>query len=281
MLVTHLCSRRRHARTAAIGRAPRRHRRRRGAATGRVLALAALPIGLMALAVVGWSPGSATRAAAQGDRWVEPVIAPVVDGYRPPEHVGAPGNRGWEYATVPGTVVVAAGAGVVVFAGSIGDSRYVSIQHPDGRRTTYSHVADLAVAAGDRVGAGDRVATSGTRLHFGLRVGDHYRDPGELFGSADTTAPGVVGATGTRLLPMVDRPVPGGDRRRSTPEAPTAPGVAPAGRGPVGARGERRPALGRWLASVAPPSIGGAAQGWTGAATDTLAAGPRHTAAGP
>jgi murein DD-endopeptidase MepM/ murein hydrolase activator NlpD len=221
---------------------------------GRVISvLAALAVGVAP--IVGMASVVAVAAAGQAAAqvvWVEPVVAPVVDGFRPPSHIGAPGNRGWEYITDPGTVVVAAGDGVVVFAGPIGGSNYISIQHPDGRRTTYSHVDTVTVRPGDAVGAGAPIATSGERLHFGVRVGDEYRDPGELFGAASGGIGGVDG--GLRLLPASERSaVP---RSRSTgafePDRFTVPPIEHASHIDTSPTST----LGRWMASTELPRVG-------------------------
>ena len=50
-----------------------------------------------------------------------PVTAPILDPFRPPTTPYGPGNRGIEYATVPGTSVGAAADGVVVFAGPVAE----------------------------------------------------------------------------------------------------------------------------------------------------------------
>jgi hypothetical protein len=213
-----------------------------------------------------------------------------VDGYRPPAHIGAPGNRGWEYRTEPGTVVVAAGDGVVVWAGPVGGSDYVSIQHPDGRRTTYSHVITIGVDVGDVVSAGEPIATSGERLHFGVRVGDEYRDPGELFADAAPGGGGEIAplGDGLRLIPpartvgvgrtgtSVGRPILRSDGGRAAITAPAA--TVP--RSTIAALPT---AIGRWFASVELDPVRGAwaAQGWSGDATDTLADGSRQPAVGP
>ena len=119
----------------------------------------------------------------EGAGYIAPVAGRVVDWFRPPAHIGAPGNRGWEYETQPDSPVVAAGAGHVRFAGQVGGSLYVSINHPDGVRTTYSHVKDIAVKKGDFVEQGSVLAsTKGSSFHFGaIREGD-YIDPAELMG---------------------------------------------------------------------------------------------------
>lgn len=148
--------------------------------------LAVLAIGAPTL--VGAPPAG---AAIDGCPWHAPVGAPVVDGFRPPAHTGAPGNRGWEYRTVPGTVVTAAGTGRVAFAGTIAGQRYVSIDHPCGLRTTYSYLASVSVRTGDPVAIGAAVGTAGDRMHFGLRSGSTYLDPGLLFAGTSGGPPRV------------------------------------------------------------------------------------------
>lgn len=112
-----------------------------------------------------------------------PVDGPVVDGYRPPESPYGPGNRGLDYATVPGEAVGAAADGEVVFAGRIGPSGHVVVLHADGIRTSYSFLDSVGVARGQRVVGGQAVGTSGPVLHFGARAGEDYIDPGLLLAS--------------------------------------------------------------------------------------------------
>ena len=84
---------------------------------------------IMALALVASAPPSASgqtlqpvsvtagRGEGPGNRiYRAPVDAPVTDPFRPPPEPWSPGNRGIEYATVPGTPVRAIGPGAVVFA---------------------------------------------------------------------------------------------------------------------------------------------------------------------
>jgi len=110
-----------------------------------------------------------------------PVDAPVVDPFRPPPRPWADGNRGLEYATVPGTPARASADGEVVFAGQVGGSLHAVLLHPDGIRTSYSFLASIAVHRGDRVRQGDTVGTTADRFHFGARAGDEYIDPQRLF----------------------------------------------------------------------------------------------------
>ena len=87
-----------------------------------------------------------------------------------------------------GTTVVAANDGVVAFAGPVAGRLFVSIDHADGIRTTYSFLSAVLVKRGQTVARGDPVAASGTgdgsspepHLHFGARTGGDYIDPEPL-----------------------------------------------------------------------------------------------------
>ena len=136
---------------------------------------------LVAFVVVTALFGAVAPAWAQAPRFVPPVVAPISDPYRPPSTPYGPGNRGIEYSTEPGVEVRASGSGVVAFAGIIAHERYVSIDHEGGIRTTYSYLASIEVAAGQRVAQGDVVGTAGVRLHFGARRLGLYIDPASLF----------------------------------------------------------------------------------------------------
>lgn len=102
-----------------------------------------------------------------------------------PEQNWLPGHRGVDLAGTVGQAVLAAGAGIVVFAGVVAGRSVVSIDHPGGLRTTYEPVRAL-VAVGSRV---DRATPIGTLeaghegcpasacLHWGVRreSGAHNR----------------------------------------------------------------------------------------------------------
>ncbi|UOY01544.1 M23 family metallopeptidase [Blastococcus sp. PRF04-17] len=87
--------------------------------------------------------------------------------------------------------MLAAGDGVVVFAGMVAGRPVVSIDHPTGLRTTYEPV-DPSVGAGQRVSRGAVIGTlrgghagcpAAACLHWGLRRGDRYLDPLDLLDS--------------------------------------------------------------------------------------------------
>lgn len=142
-------------------------------------ALACL-VGAAVLTVVLVAPAAADDGPVG---YLPPVDAPVVDPFRPPATPFGPGNRGLVYGTEPGTVVRAAAAGVVTFAGSVAGSRHVTVQHADGLRTSYSFLDAVVVVVGQRVAQGESVGTTVGRLHLGARSGDAYLDPASLFGA--------------------------------------------------------------------------------------------------
>lgn len=107
-----------------------------------------------------------------------PVDAPIVDPFRPPACAWCPGNRGVDYGTRPNTPVRSVLPGVVTFAGPVVDNRYVVVSLADGRRLTYGGLLRVDVTAGDHVTVGQVLGTSTTVLHFGVRRGDTYLDPG-------------------------------------------------------------------------------------------------------
>jgi hypothetical protein len=131
--------------------------------------------------VLGVITAGAAAAADPPPTYVPPVDAPISDPFRPPPTPYGAGNRGLEYATVPGTPVRASGDGTVVFAGNVAGALHVTLSHADGLRTSYSFLASVEVATGQRLRQGDRLGTTGERLHFGVRSGDTYLDPKLLF----------------------------------------------------------------------------------------------------
>jgi hypothetical protein len=137
-----------------------------------------------ALAAVILAAATAVPPAAAstgGVRYEPPVDGPVVDPFRPPAARWAPGNRGLEYATTPGSPVGAAADGVVVFAGSVGGSLHVTIEHADAVRTSYSFLVSVGVRRGERVRLGQPIGSSADRFHLGARIDGEYIDPALLF----------------------------------------------------------------------------------------------------
>ena len=97
----------------------------------------------------------------------------------------AAGHRGVDLVGRAGEHVLAAGAGVVAFAGPVAGRPVVSVDHADGLRTTYEPVQPL-VAAGQAVDRGTPLGVLAVGhggcpaeacLHWGLRRGENYLDP--------------------------------------------------------------------------------------------------------
>jgi murein DD-endopeptidase MepM/ murein hydrolase activator NlpD len=130
-------------------------------------------------------PGSATPAVS--GPWVAPIAGgPVVTRpFAPPPTPYAAGHRGADLGGAPGSPVLAAGDGVVVFAGLVAGRPVISIDHAGGLRTTYEPVA-VSVGAGQHVVRGSPIGTLSAGhpecpraacLHWGLRRGESYLDP--------------------------------------------------------------------------------------------------------
>jgi murein DD-endopeptidase MepM/ murein hydrolase activator NlpD len=114
-----------------------------------------------------------------------PVEGPVIRGFEPPPDPYGPGHRGIDIGAPLGTDLVGAEDGVVAFAGWVGGSLFISIDHEDGVRSTYSWLSAVEVVKGDAVVRGQVIGRTGRghsdvptpHLHFGTRIGETYIDP--------------------------------------------------------------------------------------------------------
>jgi hypothetical protein len=95
-------------------------------------------------------------------------------------------HAGIDIANSIGTPIVAAADGVVIDAGpTAGYGAWVKLRHADGTVTLYGHVNTWLVSKGERVMAGDQIATIGNRgnstgphLHFSVLLnGTDFIDP--------------------------------------------------------------------------------------------------------
>ena len=95
-------------------------------------------------------------------------------------------HAGIDLANAIGTPIVAVSDGVVIDAGpTAGYGMWVKLRHADGTVTLYGHVNTTLVSVGQRVMAGDQIATIGNRgnstgphLHFEVLLGGTERiDP--------------------------------------------------------------------------------------------------------
>jgi murein DD-endopeptidase MepM/ murein hydrolase activator NlpD len=119
-------------------------------------------------------------------RWTAPLGNVLVRRpFEAPLHAYGPGHRGVDLEAAAGGPVLAAGDGVVAFAGMVAGRPVVSIDHADGLRTTYEPV-DPSVGAGQSVPRGSPIGSlvaghpgCGVEacLHWGLRRGQIYLDP--------------------------------------------------------------------------------------------------------
>lgn len=144
---------------------------------------------LCAMVLVGVPMAAAQPQVAPADvvMYFAPTTAVIVDHFRPPAHIGARGNRGLQYGN-DDVFVAAAADGIVTFAGSIGADYYITVEHGDGLRTTYSFLAEVWVVEGQEVTAGLGIAMAGAEgLHFGVRLGSHYLDPEVLLEASVAT----------------------------------------------------------------------------------------------
>lgn len=114
-----------------------------------------------------------------------PVQGPVIRTFDAPDSPYGSGHRGIDIATALGTPVRAGQSGTVAFAGAVAGGLFISIDHPDGVRTTYSWLSEIHVRRGDSVSKAEVIGASGgghpgvdpPHLHFGALVGEVYIDP--------------------------------------------------------------------------------------------------------
>jgi len=141
-------------------------------------------------------PGGGPATAGDGVRRRRPLLVwpllprpQVLATFAPGPFRWSAGHRGLDLAGTDGGAVLAAGPGVVSFAGQVGGVPVVSVRHPGGLRTTYQPVsvgsagdarAGQAVRAGQRLGTlvapGSHCAPHAC-LHLGALVGQRYVDP--------------------------------------------------------------------------------------------------------
>jgi murein DD-endopeptidase MepM/ murein hydrolase activator NlpD len=169
--------------------------------TALAVVLALIPLGHAAALA---PPPRPVPSAAWGQPggWIWPVRpAEVVHAFDRPAEPWLSGHRGVDLAARPGQPVRSAGAGRVLFAGSVGGVPVVTVEHADGLRTTYQPV-EATVTEGEPVRTGERIGqltgdsghcTPESCLHWGLLRGEDYLDPLLL----------VLPAT-VRLLPLGD-----------------------------------------------------------------------------
>lgn len=147
-----------------------------------------------------------TGAGTTGAALVLPVDGEVTSGFgmRADPFTGRERfHGGVDVAAPAGSDIRTVADGEVVFAGRRGRSgNVVEVQHADGIVTSYAHAARTLVAPGQKVGAGDVIATvgstgrsTGPHVHFTVRRDGEVIDPASVFGGDAVTA-GPSGPTG-------------------------------------------------------------------------------------
>ncbi len=136
---------------------------------------------------------SASPAVADRPTWRWPLDGHprVLRHFTPPPEPWLSGHRGIDLAAAPTTPVVAAGPGIVRFAGPLAGRGVVTVEHANGLRTTYLPVnasvrRNQHVSPGTRLGFIERPTghCQESCLHWGLLRGAHYLDPLLLLGQA-------------------------------------------------------------------------------------------------
>jgi len=136
--------------------------------------------------IVGESSDTTSRSERKSAGWVSPVARVSLSA-----RFGVPGSwssgyhTGLDFVSPTGTPVRAPVGGVVVSAdwdGAYG--RLVKIRFAQGGELWFAHLNDFAVAPGQRVAAGQVIGhvgltgrTTGSHLHFEVRIGDRPRNP--------------------------------------------------------------------------------------------------------
>lgn len=130
------------------------------------------------------------RIAADKVPFASPVEARVrrTSGFgyrRDPIRGGTRLHAGMDWAGPYGTPILASADGVVTHAGWLsGYGRLVKIRHAFGIETRFAHLSGMNVRVGQRVSRGDKIGgmgnsgrSTGTHLHYEVRVGGDPVDP--------------------------------------------------------------------------------------------------------
>jgi lipoprotein NlpD len=130
--------------------------------------------------------GATPQGSSASESWMWPVKGTIISRFDEPTGVdGKTRSRGIGIAGTPGTPILAAAGGKVVYAGSAlrGLGNMVIIKHNDEYLTAYAHNRVILVQEGDTVGRGQKIAELGSsdtdrpKLHFELRKHGTPVDP--------------------------------------------------------------------------------------------------------
>ncbi|MGW7070378.1 peptidoglycan DD-metalloendopeptidase family protein [Streptomyces sp. NPDC054855] len=155
--------------------------------------------------------GSRGPVPKVGRAWPVGVRPAVVRGWEPPATEYGRGHRGVDLSAPPASVVRAAAAGRVSFAGRVAGRGVIAVEltatGEPPLRTTYEPVRATVekgaeVAAGEALGVLEppRAHCRGSCLHWGLLRAEAYLDPLSLM------PPWLLRRGAARLLPVIDVP---------------------------------------------------------------------------
>lgn len=211
---------------------------------------------LLALAWFGVHTEAAQAAAHPAWGWPLAGETSVERPFAPPSTPWGAGHRGVDLLAQEGETVLAAGDGVVSYAGLLAGKGVVAVQHAGGLRTTYEPVT-ATVRVGEHVSQGDPLGVLArghascrpgtTCLHWGLLRGQTYLDPLS-----------VVTQGRLRLLPVGGGPGAG----PSSVVAAVGPAAEPAIGPSSSALAEPRRRAGRVLVDMAANVAGAAVLGY-------------------
>ena len=158
----------------------------------RIQELSARAEDLTDAAALTTAPAGATSAG-----WTVPVTGTLRDGFGPRPNMPVAGlspfHRGQDIAAPCGTSIRAAASGTVIQAGYLGSyGNWVLLDNVDGIQSGYAHSTKLLVRPGQKVTAGQTIATvgstgasSGCHLHFEVRVRGVAIDPAPFMAGRD------------------------------------------------------------------------------------------------
>lgn len=142
-------------------------------------------------------PASAPAAVVTASPWQAPLATlRVTSEFGSTNRPSGKPHRGMDFAARRGSAVLAPAAGIVTvaterYAGGAQYGKVIVVDHGNGLQTLYAHLDALAVRAGDRVAAGQRIALSGAtgkvtgpHLHFEVQRDGGQVDPRTLLDTA-------------------------------------------------------------------------------------------------
>ncbi len=140
------------------------------------------------VSIIQAAPTTAGPPPVGGGQLLMPAAGPITSpyGYRTHPIFGDQRlHTGIDIGAGYGAPVVAADAGVVVFAGAMsGYGNVIAVDHGGGLSTTYNHLSGFYVGTGESVGRGSTIGAvgctgycTGPHLHFEVRVNGSPVDP--------------------------------------------------------------------------------------------------------